>query len=201
MPLNSNILDISRRRFLHDLGKAIGGTAIGAAISVPMMGAALAYGRNGDSSLKAGKIFTHWQMQMLKQICALVIPETDTPGAHQVDTHGFIDNQLFNCFSNKVHKEQVQLLNLLKRQVQKRHGTSFVNCSVTDQFSLLAEIDTAQGGFSQKQRKSFKQLKFLIAFGYYTSEVGMTQELRYLAAPGGYQGEHPYKPGDGAWAK
>ena len=195
-----NQLQQSRRKFLRGFGKAIGGTAIGAAMSGTMMNTALAFTRGQDSSLVAGKVFNQPQMFMLKQICAQVIPTTDTPGAHQVDTHGFIDNQLMLCFPKKIQKAQVQLLKLIQRTAQKRYGKLFVKTSDKEQVELLTDIDVGKGGFNQKQRKLFKQLKSLIAFGYYTSEVGMTDELRYLAVPGGYKGQISYTTGEGAWA-
>ncbi len=197
---SNNNTDINRRKFLRGFGKVIGGSALGVAVSGSMLNTAMAFVRTEDSSLKAGQVFSQPQMLMLKQICAQVIPTTDTLGAHQVDTHGFIDNQLAKCFPKAVQKAQVKLLKLLDRTAQKRHKASFVNLASEQQVVLLTDIDTGKGGFNLKQRKLFKQLKSLIAFGYYTSEVGMTEELRYLAVPGGYQGRLPYKHGEGAWA-
>jgi hypothetical protein len=44
------------------------------------------------------------------------------------------------------------------------------------------------------------QIKDLTVTGYFTSEVGCTQALRYEPVPGRYDGEMPYKKGDKAWA-
>jgi hypothetical protein len=43
-------------------------------------------------------------------------------------------------------------------------------------------------------------LKELTLLGFFTSEVGATQALRYLPVPGKYDGNVPYKKGDKAWA-
>ena len=43
-------------------------------------------------------------------------------------------------------------------------------------------------------------LKELTLVGYYTSEVGATQELRYERAPGRYDGCMPYEDLGRAWA-
>ncbi len=46
----------------------------------------------------------------------------------------------------------------------------------------------------------FRMMKELTLWGYFTSEVGATQALRYVAVPGRYEGCVPYKKGDRAWA-
>jgi len=46
----------------------------------------------------------------------------------------------------------------------------------------------------------FRMIKELTLLGYFTSEVGCTQALRYLPVPGKYDGDYAYKPGDKAWA-
>ena len=43
-------------------------------------------------------------------------------------------------------------------------------------------------------------MKQLTLFGYFTSKEGATQALRYVAVPGKYVGDYPYKKGDKAWA-
>ena len=46
----------------------------------------------------------------------------------------------------------------------------------------------------------FRQLKELTLAGYYTSEVGATQELQWLAAPGRYDADVPLAEVGRAWA-
>jgi len=46
----------------------------------------------------------------------------------------------------------------------------------------------------------FKMMKELTLLGYFTSEIGATKALRYIAVPGRYDGSVPYKKGDKAWA-
>jgi hypothetical protein len=46
----------------------------------------------------------------------------------------------------------------------------------------------------------FRMMKELALLGYFTSEIGMTQALRYVEAPGRYDPCVPYKPGEKAWA-
>ncbi|HEX2693461.1 MAG TPA: gluconate 2-dehydrogenase subunit 3 family protein [Gemmatimonadaceae bacterium] len=46
----------------------------------------------------------------------------------------------------------------------------------------------------------FRLIKELALLGYFTSEIGCTQALRYAETPGRYDPCAPYKPGEKAWA-
>ena len=46
----------------------------------------------------------------------------------------------------------------------------------------------------------FRMMKELTLVGYFTSEIGCTQALRYVESPGRFDPCVPYAPGDRAWA-
>ena len=46
----------------------------------------------------------------------------------------------------------------------------------------------------------FRMMKELALLGFFTSEIGCTQALRYIEAPGRYDPCAPHNPGDKAWA-
>ena len=193
-------LEKSRRSFLKGITTLFGGAAVGSLLTGNAIAVAMAYVPNNDSILTDGKVFNKAQLMLLKQICAIVIPKTDTLGAAEVDTHGFIDNQLFHCHSKSEQDNALKLLSLINQSAENSSSTSFVHLSGDQQFQLLTELDRGEKRFDQTQRKSFKALKQLICFGYYTSEVGATQELRYDPVPGGFKGSIPYKSSDPTWA-
>ena len=45
-----------------------------------------------------------------------------------------------------------------------------------------------------------RMMKELALLGYFTSEIGYTQAMRYVEAPGGFDPCVPHAPGDKAWA-
>ncbi|MGH2553929.1 MAG: gluconate 2-dehydrogenase subunit 3 family protein [Chitinophagaceae bacterium] len=46
----------------------------------------------------------------------------------------------------------------------------------------------------------FTMMKHLTLWGYFTSETGCREALRYNPVPGRYEGCVPYNKGDRAWA-
>ena len=147
-----------------------------------------------------GKVFNKHQLKLLKQICSIVIPKTETLGAAEVDTHGFIDNQLFSCHTKAEQKVVLDVLKLVDASAQQQLSKPFLELTSEQQFHLLTNLDLGEQNFNQAQRADFKILKQYICFGYYTSEVGGTQELRYDPVPGGFKGSIPYKNSDPSWA-
>ena len=140
------------------------------------------------------------QLALVRELGEIIIPTTDTPGAIAAGVHDFINHFAVYCASKE---EQQGLLTGLKRiddSAQSRFNKPFLNASKTQQIELLTKMEQATDGFTIDDRKFFKQLKALVTFGYYTSEIGATQELAYLAIPGGYKGNFKFKEVGKAWA-
>lgn len=190
----------SRRSFLKSITTMFGSAVVGSMLTGNAISVAMAYVPKSDSVLTDGKIFNQAQLMLLKQICAIVIPKTETLGAAEVDTHGFIDNQLYHCHTKPEQEQAVAVLTLINQTAEESSSTLFMKLNADQQFQLLTELDLGEKRFNETQRQAFKALKQLICFGYYTSQVGATQELRYDPVPGGFKGSIAYKPSDPSWA-
>jgi hypothetical protein len=146
------------------------------------------------------KFFTPEQLQMTGEIADLIIPSTETPGALAINVHGFLDNYLAECVSKE---KQQQFLNGLKKMnsvAEEKFHKTFLACTHKQHIQLLTAIEKADLGFTTEDKSFFTYFKSLTLFGYYTSEVGATQELAYLAIPGGYHGNVPFAKVGKAWA-
>jgi hypothetical protein len=80
-----------------------------------------------------------------------------------------------------------------------------MNSDKAKRTSFLTALDREQKEFSVTKKPEepnhyFSMMKQLTLLGFFTSEVGATQALRYLPVPGRYDGCIPYNKGDRAWA-
>ena len=132
----------------------------------------------------------------------LIIPETDTPGAKAVRVNEFIDLIL----TDWAHEDERQRFLAGLDDVDKRSnaifGKNFVDASPVQQEALLSELDQhyamdredrATHPYVRRHNPQltgdfFGVVKRLTLYGYYTSEVGFTQELRKQIIPGAYHG-------------
>ena len=70
---------------------------------------------------------------------------------------------------------------------------------------LVEELDAEQHSYMATREEDapthfFRMLKELTLLGYFTSEIGYTQAMRYAETPGRYDPCAPYSPGDKSWA-
>lgn len=136
------------------------------------------------------------QLALLRELGEIIIPTTDTPGAIAAGVHDFINHFVVYCAS----KPEQQKLQATLTRINSGSGKPFLLLEKEQQIELLNNMEQAKNGFTQTDREGFKQLKGLVVFGYYTSEIGASQELAYLAIPGGYKGNFKFKEIGRAWA-
>ena len=193
--MKNNILKqtTSKRHFLKGLTALIGASAVAQLTAGNALASALNYQANASEGPVEGKLFNQIQMQQLRAICQTVIPETDTPSAAQLDVHGFIDHQLLTCYRNVHHEAIKQLLGQIDSLCLKEYKKGFLVLEQTQQVQILEDLESALSGFSKADSEDFRLLKYLIVFGYFTTEVGATQVLAYQAIPGGFKGSIPYE--------
>jgi hypothetical protein len=186
------ITDKSRRSFIAGITAIVGAAGTAQFLGGNAISVAMAYTPELDSAKVAGKVFSQAQMQQLRDIGAVVIPKTKTPGAAEVDAHGFLDNQLFHCHTEGQQQQAKSILIKIDQVASKEFNKPFSAGDKQQQYDLLTSLEKTQNGFNSEDKQNWKLVKGLLIFGYYTSEPGATQELEYLAVPGGFTGSVPY---------
>lgn len=134
----------------------------------------------------------------------LILPQTETPGAKAAKVNAFIDVILSDWATDAERKDFLQGLAGVDERSNELFAKAFIDCAPAQQESLLRVMDEewvreAQGPKplrSSSQEKYYRQLqdsffgvfKRLTLVGYYTSEIGFTQELQEVIIPGSYHG-------------
>lgn len=180
----------NKRQFLKGLSAVLGAGALSQLSAGNALASAVSY--QPHASKQQGQLFSNVEMATLHDICSVVIPETDSPSAAQLDVHGFIEHQLLTCHQENDRKNAKSILNSIEHAAKSQFGSSFVQLKVTEQTRLLQQLEARRAGFNRQDVMSFKSLKYLIVFGFFTTEVGATQVLAYQAVPGGFKGSIPY---------
>lgn len=129
------------------------------------------------------------QNATLTTIAELIIPATDTPGAQGAKVNEFIDLLLTEWFEPAETKQFLAGLAEVDTRSKKKFKSTFVDCLPSQQNEILKELDTEAMDFAARQRKAvqtnaaappmnfFYQMKKLTLAGYYTTDIGFTQEL------------------------
>jgi len=134
-----------------------------------------------------------------------IIPATDTPGAKAARVNEFIDVILTEWANDEERRNFLDGLAAVDKQSNELFGKDFAAASSAQQLALLRVMDDAASlTRAEMKRKASNtpdeerdtQLRgdFFIVFknitlhGYYTSEIGFTQELNLQIIPGAYHG-------------
>lgn len=170
----------SRRDFLGAL------SAVGVVLADPAWAAAQA--RVSEKKIlqgRAGRVLSADQVAFVDRVADLIIPPTDTPGASEAGVVGFIDRLLAEYEDPPGRTTFLEGLEDFRRRADIAVAPSFMKASEARQFAFLQAEDVRA---AEAQRSSFfVELKRKVVIGYYTSEVGATQELLYLPVPGPFQ--------------
>ncbi len=192
-------MHISRREAIHRLSILVGG-----AISAPTMGAIL-------SGCRAEPPLPTWtpealstdQVDLLGVVVDRIIPATDTPGAREAGVPAFIDRVLADWLEPEDRERFLEELAAFEEGARTELGVSFAEAGAEQQDALLARLD-AEGVAARENGEDplpfFAYLKEVTVVGYYTSEIGATQELQWLAVPGRYDADLPLEEVGRTWA-
>jgi hypothetical protein len=144
---------------------------------------------------------------MVATIAEHIIPATDTPGARAAGVHRYVDALLSDHYPAPVRDSFLAGLRQTGALAERRLGKPFTDAAPGDQHALLKALDAqAYLGRSDPARDPsmteaagfFRRMKELTVTGYYTSEIGATQELRVM--PMGAYRDVPYAAVGHTWA-
>ncbi len=190
---------LSRREALQRVSALLGGAAlIGHAALLTACAPAAAVTRPGAAT------FSAQDLALLDEIADTILPATNTPGAKAAGVGPFIATMVTDAYTAEQQRIFRAGLDTLERDCRRANGTAFVTATLQQRLALLERIDREQfegGGRTRRgEPHYFRMLKELTLLGYFTSEIGYTQVLRYAETPGRFDPCIPYKPGDKAWA-
>lgn len=189
---------MNRREMLERVALMMGGT-----LSVSAMAGIL----GGLEPVKQGtyvpQTLTPSQDELVATVSELIIPTTDTPGARAAGVNRFIDGMLTSIYTEAEKVNFLKGLEDLEARAKAR-GAGFVASSVETQVQILKELEAesiAAPASGTALHSFFHVLKELTLIGYYRSEVGATQEQKFLVVPGYYKGDVPFNEVGRAWSR
>jgi len=189
---------MNRREAISSVALLLGGTLIGA--EAFMSGC-----KTTDKNGAAGINLTKDDIAFLNEVGETILPATATPGAKEAKVGEFMSVYVKDCYDPKDQTIFVEGMKKLDDASKKKSGKSFMDSTATQRHDLLVDLDKEMKDYQKSKKEGepnhyFRMVKELTLLGFFTSEVGATKALRYVAVPGKYEGCIPYKKGDKAWA-
>jgi hypothetical protein len=214
---------VTRREAIRRVSALLGGVAF-----VGGSGLLAAVEKQGSAALTVPGKFTAQHIVLLDEIAETILPETKTPGAKAAKTGAFMALMVTDCYSPADQKVFFEGMQKVDEATMKAHRVSFMDATPMQRLAVLKVLDHEQKSVmdareaADRKRKGlaplpgtttiapqsdvqlphhyFRMMKELTLLGFFTSEIGCTQALRYVESPGRFDPCIPYTAGQPAWA-
>jgi gluconate 2-dehydrogenase gamma chain len=196
---------IARRQAIARLALGALGTAAAPRWVADLAAHALTHAQNRARAPGARwkpQVLTPYQNETVATIAELIIPQTDTAGARAARVNEFIDAVLADT-DPPTRNEFLNGLSWIDQRCRSRYGVDFIKATPAQQVELLEALsrpveskapskgekesayvpaqpldkDRVQAPSDQIGLDFFKSIKSMTITGYYTSEIGMKDEL------------------------
>jgi hypothetical protein len=187
---------MNRREAISATALLMGGTMVGAQ----------AFLTGCKPSAPKEGLFSTDDLALLDEVGETILPTTEgSPGAKAAKISEFMKVIVTDCYSEKEQKVFTEGLVKLNKASQQMQGDDFMVIGAEKRELLLVALLEQAEKYNESKTDGepvhyFTMMHELTNWGYFSSEPGATQALRYIAVPGRWEGCVPYAAGDRAWA-
>lgn len=198
---------MDRRELLKGIGLLLGGS-ISPAVASAVLADDVRLDAPGQRQLQT---LSADEDRLVTAIAETIIPATDTPGAKGARVNEFIDLLLSEWFEREETERFLAGLADLDSRSRAETGQPFADLGPDRQLALLQPLEreasearaAARNGGSDPNKglSFFSSMKELTLVGYYTSEIGMTQELLMPEITSTFSGCVPFDEIGRSWSR
>jgi hypothetical protein len=128
----------------------------------------------------APAFFSADQFALVDELSELIIPtDAHSPGARAAKVAAFIDGQLAEAWDEKDRTDWRDGLRLVDRLAQQASGKPFMQSTPDQRVAVLTTMSQNETNPQKPEEQFFSELKSRVVFAYYTSEIGIKQEMEY----------------------
>lgn len=185
---------INRREAIKQMTTLLGGVALTGTGLVTVVERAHARA----ATVRQVGTFTAQDIALLDEVADTILPDTKTPGAKAAHVGAFMALMVTDTYDDRQQA-------VFRDGISKLNDAGFMTKTPAERLAFLEQLDRDAKTYMDNRAQGapphyFRQIKELTMFGYFTSEIGCTQTLRYEEAPGRFEPCVPYTPGEAAWA-
>lgn len=200
MPSNpSTRQTMTRRQAIARVTALLGGVAL-------VGGTGLLRAAAGERDYRNNGLFSRADVAWLDEVAETLLPETDTPGAKAAGVGPFMALMVNDVYAPEEQEVFRDGMRTLEEVCRAEYGKGFLEAAAAQRLALLERIDLEQHTWMEARTDEapvhyFRMMKELALLGYFTSEIGYTQAMRYVETPGRFDPCTPHAPGEKIWAK
>ena len=139
------------------------------------------------------------QQDLAESIADTLLPKTTaSPGAKEANAGPAINLLITDCYEPPAQQRLVEGLRQIDQRAELRFHKDFGELTRAQREEMLRTISN-ESKQAPPDTHWFPLMRELALRSYFSSEIGMTQALRYIQVPGKWVGCVPLTPGQPAW--
>jgi hypothetical protein len=173
-----------RRQWLKTTAAVLGasllpGQAMSSDVAEPKTAPSVPQGGPGDTK-SAALFFTRPEYALIEELSETIIPaDSHSGGAKDAKVANYIEQVLRESVDDNRRSDWRQGLRLIDLMSQHYNGKSFVDSSSEGRIEVLTVLSDNDYMTELAEIRFFRDLKNLTIQGYYTSKIGIHDELEY----------------------
>src|ERR1700687_5901758 len=133
-----------------------------------------------DQTTSGARFFTPAQQTLVEELAETIIPaDSHSGGAKAAKVADYIEHVVGACVDEERKALWKEGLRLNDAMSQHRAGKSFVDASPEERIAVLTILSDHDDLTDLPEIRFFHELKHLTVRGYYTSKIGIHDELEY----------------------
>jgi hypothetical protein len=173
---DSTPTDLTRR----DVMKLGAAATLAASLGVTDVAAAQVQTGVATAASTGARFFTPPEFALVDELSEMIVPADEhSPGAKAAKVAAYIDGRLAEAWEpadRTTWRDGLALVDQLSRDTS---GKPFLESSPAERLSLLTRIAQNEHKPQKPEEHFFVELKGRVVNAYYTSEIGIKQELEY----------------------
>lgn len=127
-----------------------------------------------------GKFLTGAELALVDELSELIIPtDAHSPGARAAKVADFIDGQIAEAWEAADRTDWRGGLLRVEQIAREMHGKAFMELAPDQRIAVLTRIAKNEAKPQTVEEKFFVELKGRVVHAYYSSRIGIHQELEY----------------------
>jgi len=126
------------------------------------------------------RFFTPDEFSMVDELSELIVPADEhSPGARAAKVAEYIDQRLAESFGDEPKLQWREGLKLVDQISVDMNGQPFMRASQDQRIAVLTRMARKESSPERPEEMFFVELKSRVARAYYTSKIGIHDELEY----------------------
>ncbi len=129
---------------------------------------------------KPASFFTPTEFKIADELSELIIPADEhSQGARAAKVADYLDKRLAETRDEDLKKRWREGLKMIESISRELSGKSFLRATPDQRIKVMERISQNEANPQSAEEKFFVELKSRVAHAYYTSKIGLRQELEY----------------------